>query len=153
MLIPKSAGLKILPAEQTISQYSNIKPTSTNLNISLESNPLTSTTNLLGQYNNSSTIYTNYNLTQANYSDLSLLSKLSSQRYNMSSSYSSLLTNNPYINSLDHAKMAVEYLDTSINQNTIVKSKFQKPTSVADYLSGARDRAPGAIDQDYWNFF
>jgi hypothetical protein len=148
-LISKSPGLKILPAEQTISQYSNIKPTATNLNLSMKSNPLASSLHLLSQYNNSKTIYTNYNLTRADYSDLSLLSKLSSQRYYMSSSYSSLLTNNPYINSLDHAKMAVEYLGSQIDKNTITKVKFQKPTSAVDYLSGARDRAPGAIDQDY----
>jgi hypothetical protein len=143
------ANSKVLLSDQSVRQYENVSPNSSNYNLSEGTNPVTSNMLLLNKTNPSSTITNNYLLSKSNHGDLSVLNHALSSRYYMEGAHYPNSSNNPAINRTDHSTMSAESVFFDVNRNSITKKSFTKNLDTVDLLQGAREKSPASINSAY----
>lgn len=150
-----SAGpnTKILLSDQSVRQYTNLKPTQSNYNLSDGTNPLTSNTYLLNATNPASTLATNYLANKSNNVDLSVVNHVLSSRDFLEGTHFPNRSNNPSISRLDYNSMASQNVLFDVNRSSVTQKVFTKNLDTVDLLQGAREKAPSSINASYWSFF
>ena len=144
---------KILPADQTSRQYSKLSKIASNFNLSESNNTVASNLLTLKTTQVSSSFFNNYLMDQSEFSDLSVVGKILSNRYFMVGNYPSILSSNPFIKGVDHSSMKTNYYVSYSNKNHLTLEYFKQKSSSVDLLSGSRERSPESVNSNYWNFF
>lgn len=149
VLSSAGANTKILPSDQSVRQYSNVKSTQSHYNLSEGTNLITSNTFLLNKTNPSSSLATNYLGNKADNPDLSVVNHVLSNRDFMEGPHYPNRSNNPMISRTDYNSMTADNTFTASNRSVVTTKVFTKNLDTVDLLQGAREKAPASINASY----
>jgi hypothetical protein len=153
VLSSAGANTKVLLSDQSVRQYTNLKPSQSNYNLSDGTNPLTSNTYLLNNTNPSTTLAGNYLSNKSNNVDLAVVNHTLSSRDFLDGGHYPNRSNNPSISRLDYNSMESQNVLFDVNRSSVTKKVFTKNLDTVDLLQGAREKAPASLNASYWSFF
>jgi hypothetical protein len=153
VLSSAGANTKVLLSDQSVRQYTNLKPSQSNYNLSDGTNPLTSNIYLLNNTNPSATLAGNYLSNKSNNVDLAVVNHTLSSRDFLDGGHYPNRSNNPSISRLDYNSMESQNVLFDVNRSSVTKKVFTKNLDTVDLLQGAREKAPVSLNASYWSFF
>jgi hypothetical protein len=146
---PNGPNAKVLLTDQSVRQYTKLRPFTAHLNLSDSSNTVVSNFYLSNRFNPSPSLSDNYLFSNTGYVDKNTLNHLLPTNYYIGETHPSVLSNNPYIANLDHTNMLQNFLTVNSEKNSVTLTLDQEKLNSVDLLGGPREKAPLSINSDY----
>jgi hypothetical protein len=145
---PVADSQSVLPSDQSVRKFTKLNPSGTNYNLSLGLNSLDS--NLRSSSNSIvESLLKTYSNTQLNWVDSAISQKLSNNAFFFEAPYSPIVSNNPFLSTLNYDSTILKTLSYKSTNNKVVLDIASKGGDAVNILSGRRDNALKALSTAY----